>query len=507
MLACTPPPLLVVRLAADGRPWRLPRQADLSVRLLNVPLSRRPNDPGLPFSCTALPGRYLADLLQAASPLAWKGPQVVLSPAFNYPPEVLAAVRAEVADMACEPNPPDTRWWVLQDYRERVVAYVLPAGAQLPPALLHELRYLSARDAAIDAGLLEALGLGCRRRTMRLPVPDAVPDALPHFAGMESMAVRAARARCAMLQAGRRHTLAVVTHHAGDVLLTVQAIEACASGIDGIVVHRAYADVARAVGGRLPVVAIDGPMPARGQVASPAHPLNEDMLYFEQVVAPALPADSSFLFLRPSRGYIDADYTLAAQLAYTVGNLGDEARYLQGATLVAPNPAELAAGHYPLPVVRGPRVLLHFDGGWPLKVYPPEWQHELVTLLRAAGFQPSVLGAGVPGVPSHQFEGLASFQALLQQHDLLIGMDSFPCHYASQRLNMPTMCLFASTRITNLAHQAPGYLAMSQGLSCSPCGARLVCPRYGGTACHNFVPPAIVAELAEHSLQQSLQES
>src|SRR5690606_24540786 len=140
-----------------------------------------------------------------------------------------------------------------------------------------------------------------------------------------------------------------------------------------------------------------------------------------------LPPDSSFLFLRPSRGYIDADYTLAAQLAYTVGNLGDETRYPQGATLVAPNPAELAAAHYPLPVVRGPRVLLHFDGGWPLKVYPSEWQHELVTLLRAAGFQPSVLGSSVQGVPSYQFEGLGSFQTLLQQHDLLIGMDSFPC--------------------------------------------------------------------------------
>lgn len=286
------------------------------------------------------------------------------------------------------------------------------------------------------------------------------------------------------------------------MLLAVQAIEACGQGIDGIVVHSAYADVAKAAGGKLPITEVRGPLPARGDISSQLHPLNEEILYFEQVVAPAMPQDASFVFLRPSRGYIQAEYTLAAQVAYTVGKRGDELRYPRGFTMEAPDSETIRANRGCLPRVTGRRVLLHFDGGWPLKVYPPEWQRELIDGLRSIGFNPAVLGASFPDVPSHQFTNLAALDTLLSEHDLLIGMDSFPCHYASQRASMPTLCLFASTRMENLAHAAPNYMAAEQGLYCSPCGSREICPRFGGTACLNFVPPATVTELALQCLQE-----
>lgn len=503
MLPAAPVPVLALRLAADGRPWRLPREADLGLHLVNVPLAYRPGDPGLPYAFAALPGRYLADLVEQALTTPWKGPIAILNPALSLDADYLRALTAEMADLSLAGRdcPPNTLR-IFESYAGDFVAFVLPHEWHPSRETLQELRFLSCRDASLDAELLEAAGIACQVRTLRTPPEASAPEAMPLFHGMQGMARHAARARLRMLRAGKRHTLAIVTHHAGDVLLSVQAIEDCGQGIDGIVVHTAYADVARAVGGRLPIIEVDGPLPARGGIASPSHPLNEEILYFEQVVAPVLPRDSAFVFLRPSRGYIEADYTLAAQTAYTVGVKGDELRYPRGFTLEAPEPGNLTNEQRErLPKVRGPRVLLHFDGGWPLKVYPREWQRELIDGLRALGFEPAVLGASFPDVPSHQFTGLAALDALLAGHDLLIGMDSFPCHYASQRLRLPTLCLFASTRMENLAHAAPDYLAIEQGLHCSPCGSRDICPRFGGTACLNFVPPATVAALAHLCLQ------
>lgn len=503
MLPAAPVPVLVVRLAADGQPWRAPREADLALRMLNVALAYRPGDPGVPYSFAATPGRYLADLVETALTQGWRGPIFIMNPGIAGDTEHLRAALAELADLSFGSAAfPGNDWLVLEDYSGRPLGYALPPACKISNEALLDLRYLSGRDAALDAEVLESMGIRCVLRKIRT-APDTRPlESMPLFHGMEGMAAHAARARRDMLRAGKRHTLAVVTHHAGDVLLTTQAIERCGQGIDGIVVHRAYADVARAVNGKLPIIAVDGPLPARGDISSAQHPLNEEILYFEQVVAPTLPKGASFLFLRPARGYIEADYTLAAQVAYAVGARDDTALYPRAFTLEAPDTEALLANRDRLPRVRGRKVLLHFDGGWPLKVYPPEWQRELIDGLRAAGFEPAVLGASFPDVPSHQFTNLAALDTLLSEHDLLIGMDSFPCHYASQRLQLPTVCLFASTRMENLAHAAKDYVAAEQGLYCSPCGSREICPRFGGTACLNFVPPATVTELAQLCLQE-----
>lgn len=496
-------PLLVVRLAVDGRRWRLPREADLSLRLLNVPLARRLDEPGLPYSCMALPGRYLADLLAHAAQTSWQGPVLILNPTWEPGPDGLRALVAEMADRAGEPES-DAGWQLLLNQADQLLAYALPARAPRPDAALQfALRWLSGADAALDVQLLAGLGIAARVCSVRTRDYAAVPRALPVFPEMQGLPRLAAQARVRQQAVGGAQTLAVVTHHAGDVLLTVRALEACGQGITGIVVHRAYQDVARAVHGRLPIIAVGGPLPARAGLSSPAQPLNEDLRYFERVVQPQLPADSAFVLLRPSRGYIDADTTLAAQIAYAVGARGDEAHYPRGVVIRACDAPSTQAPPPALPVVRGRRVLLHLDGGWPLKVYPPRWRAELLGALQAAGFQVSVLDARLEGAPSHRFSDLAALDALLRDHDLLIGMDSFPCHYASQQLGLPTICLFGPTRSINLAHAAPNYLAAEQGLPCVPCSARQICPHFGGNWCRNFVPPARVAELALNCLPPS----
>jgi len=92
------------------------------------------------------------------------------------------------------------------------------------------------------------------------------------------------------------------------------------------------------------------------------------------------------------------------------------------------------------------------------------------------------------------FRDYAHFKALLQSHDLLVGMDSFPAHYAAHVCGLPTLCLFANTRPEN--SNAPGladYVFLEQGLKCRPCDGVARCPLDGQDRCANFVSPERVA--------------
>ena len=141
MLPATPVPLLVLRLATEHKPWRLPREAGLRLRLINVPVSYGPGEPGLPYAFPALPGRYLADMVELAFQEDWKGPKAILNPALTHHPGTLAAVLAETEDLAFgSASCPDPEWLLLQDYSERVVAYLIPPAWQPDEATLHELR-------------------------------------------------------------------------------------------------------------------------------------------------------------------------------------------------------------------------------------------------------------------------------------------------------------------------------------------------------------------------------
>ncbi|MFA7670539.1 MAG: hypothetical protein WCX93_14445 [Burkholderiaceae bacterium] len=509
-------PFLALRLDTAQRPWRLPRTADLYVSLFNMPMAYTADAPGLPYSFVALPGRYLADLFLHGRLAAGRRPLVILNPAYDLPPDALFAVAAAMQDAAIH-NGASALVRVLADLDGHVIAYVLNTTDAFPETACFDLRFLSCFDAHLDAALLQAAGVSAEVGRVRMPPGFSPTLAMPRLQGIEAMALHVARRRLAMHAAGSRRLLAVATHHAGDIFLAMRVLAACDTGVDGVVVHRMYADIVREVCPQLPCIVVDGPLPSRGDAVAMAHPLNDELLYLETYVLPALPADASILLLRAQRDYVPADTTLSAQVAFAVGSAADVARFPAGRVLLTqpetPQPAGKgvnggdtgAATQTPPDAatlrVPGKRVLLHFDGGWPLKVYPAAQQRELVDLLLARGFQVSVLGAEVrPDVPAHAFAGLESFNVLLGEHDVLVGMDSFPCHYASQQRSMPVLCLFASTRVWNLAHDAPEYLAASLGLACSPCGSRVSCPRFGGTECRNFISPAAVVALLEAGL-------
>ncbi|NYT24358.1 hypothetical protein H0A73_12180 [Alcaligenaceae bacterium] len=517
MMPPPPQPFLAVRLDAAQRPWRLPLTADLYVTLFNMPVAYAADAPGLPFSFAALPGRYLADLFLHGRAAVGRRPLVILNPASDLPPDALFAVAVTMQDTAFRGEAtPAVR--VLADLDGHVIAYVFNEAEAFPEAACFDLRFLSCFDAHLDAAVLQAAGVPADVGRVRMPVGFSPALALPRLQGIEAMALHVARRRLAMHVAGSRRLLAVATHHAGDIFLAMRVLAACDTRVDGVVVHRMYVDIVREVCPHLPCIIVDGPLPSRGDAVTLAHPLNDELLYLENHVLPVLPQDASIVLMRAQRDYIPADTTLSAQLAFAVGSAADVARFPGGRVLMLDPEGPLAAGEdgngrdagavsptqacAPATLrVPGRRVLLHFDGGWPLKVYPAAEQRELVDLLLARGFRVSVLGAPVrPDVPTHGFAGLAQFNTLLSEHDVLVGMDSFPCHYASQQRDMPVLCLFASTRVWNLAHDAPEYLAASRGLVCSPCGSRVACPRFGGTECRNFISPAAVVALLEAGL-------
>jgi hypothetical protein len=148
--------------------------------------------------------------------------------------------------------------------------------------------------------------------------------------------------------------------------------------------------------------------------------------------------------------------------------------------------------------------LLHFDGGWPLKVYAKDQQDELIDLLCARGYSVTVLAGTQYEHPKCQvttFKGYEPFVELMRSHHLLVGMDSFPVHYAAHVLGLPTICLFASTRPENSnARPAINYSYLEKGLQCRPCLGIARCPRYGGSNCRNFVDPLTVVTEVEGML-------
>lgn len=497
------PRVQVIRLDAAGRPWRLAREMDLHAALINVPLSREPGAPGIPYSFVAMPGRYVSALLAFAAAWYRRLPLLVLNPAWDLSPDVLQAIFAELGEqVASGVQAVDVQ--VFSDYSDRVLAYLFAPASRPLAAEAAALRDLSGFEPALDTQLLQALGLDARICRVRTPPGMDVLPAIYSFPSLAALAKHVARVRLCALRAGSMQTWACITHHAGDLLLALKVIEANPGCVQGVLTHSDYVDIVHDVLPEMPVKGIQGPMPGRGHAWSRAHPLFDELLYFERYVLPAIPPGVAICFLRPVRGYEVVDYSFAAQLAFALADVQAMAAFPGGSA--QSGDGLLSSQTVTWPRVRGKRVLLHFDGGWPIKIYPKSAQEALVRRLRDAQWSVSVTGGlavQVEDVVVHEFTKLSAFRALLEAHDVLVGMDSFPCHYASQHLGMPTICLFGPTSQTHLSHASPNYVALSKGMSCAPCHSYSHCPIYGGSDCRNFVDPDTVIAVLTRCLERA----
>lgn len=450
----------------------------------------------MPHSAFATPGRYLLEIarrMRTALPDTHL-PMLLFNPMFQPDKAIISLVLALAGKQGVLQAP-----LIYCDVENRPVAYLFPPRALRDD--LPGLSLLSATHAKLDRDLLallleQAVEI---RRMPSLQIDIGLYNGFyggPYLPLLEWFSENALRQLCHPISAGNQGIHAYMPHHAGDVLFFSLAVCATAtSHLAGIAVNAAYLPIVRTIAPEFQATPLDLPAMNRGGTAMPEWD-------YCKLATGHLPADRCYYHARPVRDYDAVSLHLIDQYAFALGHPclhPDELPSRQAAPNLASPPA----------ASEGIRVLLHFDGGWPLKVYPRQQQEELVGLLQARGWEVSVLDGKHPlPCETTRFTDLASFQELLGRQHLLIGMDSFPVHYAAHVAGIPTICLFASTQPAN--SDAPGaatYLALERGLDCRPCRAISKCPRNGAPSCQNFVEPRQVdlaaAKLLEHFASQS----
>lgn len=291
---------------------------------------------------------------------------------------------------------------------------------------------------------------------------------------------------------GQRNAIpftAIMPYHAGDALFFAIAYNNTATHFSRMVVNRTYRDIVAANAPGLETLVLDMPPNHRADNGQ-TETFVPDHAYFE-AFQDTLPEDSFYYYCRPSRSYFLTEFHLVDHFAFALGyrSYGNAGLLFNS----KPYPALFRPDIPAEPVA----VLLHFDGGWPLKIYPRDLQERLIDLLHARGCRITVLAGSEyehPKCTVTAFHGYTQFTELLKAHHILVGMDSFPCHYSAHVLGLPTICLFSCTRPEN--SNAPGavnYAYLEVGLDCRPCSAVALCPLYRDGDCRNFVSPEVVA--------------
>lgn len=375
----------------------------------------------------------------------------------------------------------------------------LPAGYLFPPQLDTEdarfLTLLSTVDAEIDANLCRLL---FKSEVRCLPVPHLTLARTQHngFIYEENRYIYrwVAKRAIAVLRTKPSRVgipfTAVMPHHAGDVLFFTLAFNQVRPPIHRIAVNKAYQDIVNDNAPGLAVLSINAPLINRSDEFRQGKVTSEGA-YFH-AIKDGLPEDSFYAYCRPSRDYNVSLFHLIDHFAFALGRRFYEEKNLLARHMPSPHLFQPEA-----PADTPVRILLHFDGGWPLKVYPKPQQERLIELLRVKGYVVTILAGGdlnYPNCTVATFQGYAQFKELLQSQYLMVGMDSFPAHYAAHVRGIPTICLFASTRPENSdAPSASNYVHLEEGLRCRPCYGIARCPLYGGADCRNFVSPDTVA--------------
>lgn len=456
-------------------------------------------------SAFATPARYIQEIFLRLGTLdegAGLGAKFVFNPLFNSSRLDILLVLAALKDVS-----PFDGITLFTDKDD------MPAGYLLPPWLDTEdarfLTLLSTVDGEVDATLCRLL---FQTEVRCLQVPRLTLARAQHngFIYEENrdiyrwVAERAiALLRTKPSRSGISFT-AVMPHHAGDVLFFTLAFNRVRPPIDRIAVNRAYRDIVDDNATGLAVLPIEVPLINRSDEFRQGKVTTEGS-YFHSI-KDELPEDSFYVYCRPSRDYNVSLFHLIDHFAFALGKHFCASKYM-----VANNMPNIALFQPETPAGAPARILLHFDGGWPLKVYPKPQQERLIDLLRTKGYAVTVLAGGdrdYLNCTVTTFQGYVQFKTLLQTQHLIVGMDSFPTHYAAHVLGLPTLCLFASTRPENSdAPSASNYIRLEEGLPCRPCYGIARCPKFGGSSCRNFVSPETVAETVQLMLETVRKEN
>lgn len=276
---------------------------------------------------------------------------------------------------------------------------------------------------------------------------------------------------------------AIMPHHAGDVLFMAIGLRNNTSHVKKVIVNDRYVDILRECAPDIKPITFSLVPTYREGILKP------DEEYFWEVV-PLIPEDdienNFFYYWRPSREYRVSFFHLIDHFAFAMGM-----SFRSKDELLSKRPI---LNHYLLKKGKGPfKILLHFEGGWPLKVYPVDYQIALIDKFYSDGYESTVLTPLADNSNKYKtvkYENLSQFKELLSSHHILIGMDSFPVHYAAHIMGSPTICLFGNTKPVNSdAPISDYYLYPNQNLNCAGCFGFDSCPINGQQLCDNFPNP------------------
>jgi len=471
--------------------------------LVNFQIARKDVGPtALPDAAFASPGRFIGEMLHRLAGFYphWSG-LLAFNPSYELSAgHVQATITSVLQSVRDEPAA------VVADSSGSPIAYYLRANAArvLPPV---HFALLSALVASMDQLLLqESLDAAVPTITPRDLPPLGSPCANGFLLGSVNLRARLFAAGQAVQRlrlldgAGKRDAIergprvAALGFHAGDVLFLCQALRAARPTAWKILVLECYRDIVGWVDPSRECISVDEGAPNRGGSI-----IDDEHLFLLQCIAKhreAQPQPEFWHFVRPYRDYAVTDFHLREAFRFSLGESCVE------------RPEEF--GYIPcetsrrIPQRAHPgRVVVHLDGGWKLKRYPPRDRPRLLALLRDKGFSPVILGSerdGIKGVPHAEYSTLDDFRALLGGSVALIGIDSFPAHFAAE-YGVPTVHLFGSTWPNN-SRYAPSAISahVCRHLDCVPCRQTSMCILDGGTNCHAHGSPEDVLAALESLL-------
>lgn len=443
----------------------------------------------LPHSSFATPARYLMEVFRRLRSRETEPSNLLIfSPFFLMTKQAIKSVNKAAEKLNAEASTA-----IFADIDGTPVAYFLPAAISADKARF--LSLLSTMDAVLDSRLLTRIAEAEVKiftiPTIELP-KESAKNYFQYNDNYERIYKWITERAIAVIESNRYAHLSdipfavVMPHHAGDVLFLEKALEMTDSPVTSVVVNRLYEDILHDTMPSLHSIPIDAvPLFHDGAVKS-------DDLYFWDIVpkiSEEVLSSNFFYYFRSSREYRICDFHLIDQFAFGLGASPQHEN-----ELLAKRP--IANHRSPWNIGDSVRVLLHFEGGWPLKVYPDDCQRDLIRRLQEAGYEITVLSKRTdygPGVKSEPYTTLHRFKELLAEQHLFIGMDSFPVHYAAYVAKMPSICLFSSTKpINSHAPVSDYYQFLNNDLGCEGCFGFDVCPIYKIESCRSFVVPQIV---------------
>src|SRR3989338_5251997 len=287
---------------------------------------------------------------------------------------------------------------------------------------------------------------------------------------------------------------AIMPYHAGDVLFLAIALKESGSYVRKMIISNWYGDIPQECAPDIASLAIAITPTMRNNVSK------SDEVFFWALVGliPEEDLRSSFYyFFRPCANNWKTNFHLIDQFAFASGST-----FIKKKKLLS---SRLTVNHYsPERNVGRHKILFHFEGGWPLKQYPQQFQSLMIDLFHSKGYEIIVLASHMSDSDKYKvvkYDNLSSYRKLLLSQHLIIGLDSFPVHYAAYVIGLPAICIYGNVKPSvSKARLSNHYTFLTRGMECANCGAVDKCPINGKNECDNFPKPEQIFITAEKML-------